>query len=183
MFVMFQNRNVKRCFTFYNLWLFLCLSCLCLCLPGRRLDNSVCMFVLFVFMFTLQEAWQRSHSSIRSPSLQSRPGSLWSCTWANNCSVCQERKIIFLNRTMILKMPRVQGGLLRDEEGWNEGNIFRQRCFSIHKELGIFLESRHQAIFSSYSNLELLTLLKRGSCVKNISFQLCQPNSSSPLSL
>ena len=39
MFVMFQNRNVKRCFTFYNLWLFVCLSCLCLCLPGRRLDN------------------------------------------------------------------------------------------------------------------------------------------------
>ena len=49
------------------------------------------MFLRFVvvcmFMFTLQEAWQRSHLPIRSPSLRSRPGWLWSCTWANNCSV------------------------------------------------------------------------------------------------
>ena len=86
---------------------------------------------------------------------------------------------------MILKMSRIQGRASVRWRGmkWLAGNISRQRCFSIHKELGIYLESRHQAIFSSNSNLELLTLLKRDSCVKNISFQLCQPTSSSPLSL
>ena len=164
MFVMFQNRNVKRCFTFYNLWLFVCLSCLCLCLPCRRLDNG----------------HTRRSGALLCGAVLVR------CDRAPERIIAKSRKNkIFLNRMMILKMPRAQG---RAKERWGRmkwlaGNISRQRCFSIHKELGIFLESRHQAIFSSNSNLELLTLLKRGSCVKNISFQLCQPNSSSPLSL
>ena len=87
----FQNRNVKRCFTFYNLWLFVCLSCLCLCLPGRRLDNG---------------------HTCRSGALLCR-AVLVRCDRAPEriiAIVCLKKNKTFLNRIMILKMPRVQGG-------------------------------------------------------------------------